>query len=459
MAAERVPSLEAGLAAGSAGEVAAALQALTEQGDLRERLAGLTPGDARRLAEVLGDDALGELLADLDPYDAASLLSRLAIGDAADVLEAMEPDDAADVVAEFSPEAADRILIAMEPIEAAELRELLIYPPDTAGGRMTPAYVAVSPSLTVRQAIAALQRLAQAAETVAYVYVTDEDERLIGVLSLRRLVLSPPDTPIAKIMEPSVVRVAVDADQEVAARLLTDENLLAVPVVNDAGRLLGIITVDDVADILEQETTEDIERLGGSQPLEEPYLRASPTRLWRKRVIWLLALFFAEAYTGTVLRHYQDEVEAVVALSFFIPLLIGTGGNVGSQVVTTIVRAMAVGDVRFGDIFRIVRKEVQTGIMLGAVMAVATFIRAMTLRVGVDVGLTVASAVTAIVVWAAVVGAVLPLVLRKLHIDPAVASAPFISTLVDGTGLVIYFNVARLVLHLHSRRLGVTRPS
>jgi len=182
--------------------------------------------------------------------------------------------------------------------------------------------------------------------------------------------------------------------------------------------------------------------------LDEPYLRARSVLLWRKRVGWLLALFFAEAYTGTVLRHYQGEVEAVVALSFFIPLLIGTGGNVGSQVVTTIVRAMAVGDVRLSDVFRIVRKELVTGLMLGAVMAVATFIRAMTLRVGVDVGLTVAIAVMAIVVWAAVVGAVLPLVLQRLHVDPAVVSAPFISTLVDGTGLMIYFTVARLVLHL-----------
>jgi magnesium transporter len=219
-------------------------------------------------------------------------------------------------------------------------------------------------------------------------------------------------------------------------------------VVDDENHVLGIITVDDVADILRQEATEDIERLGGSEPLEEPYLRASPVLLWRKRVGWLLALFLAEAYTGTVLRHYQSEVEAVVALSFFIPLLIGTGGNVGSQVVTTIVRAMAVGDVRFSDVFRIVRKELLTGLMLGAVMAAATFVRAMTLRVGIDVGLTVAIAVSTIVVWAAVVGAVLPLVLRKLKVDPAVVSAPFISTLVDGTGLMIYFTVARIVLHL-----------
>lgn len=425
-----------------------ALGQLTESGELADRMTQLTLDEARELAKLLGNDALGELLGDLDPGDAAVVLTLLATVDAADVLESMDPDEAADVFGEMPPERADEIMFEMEPIEAEELRGLLLYPPDTAGGRMTPAFVSVAPDITARQAIMALQRLSEQAETIVYVYVIDAEDHLLGVLSLRRLVLSPPETPIVDLMDPQVVRVPVMADQEEAARVLTERDLLAVPVVDYDNRLLGIITVDDVADILQQEATEDIERLGGSEPLEEPYLRARPTLLWRKRVGWLLALFLAEAYTGTVLRHYQGEVEAVVALSFFIPLLIGTGGNVGSQVVTTIVRAMAVGDVRFSDVFRIVRKEFFTAIMLGVVMAAATFVRAMTLSVGVNVGLTVAISVSAIVVWAAVVGAILPLVLRKLRVDPAVVSAPFISTLVDGTGLMIYFTVARMVLHL-----------
>ncbi len=441
-------TLEAALEQRDGDAVKQALHQLTETGELAHRMADLSLEEARTLAAVLGDEALGELLGELDPGDAASILSLLATVDAADVLESMDPDEAADVFGEIDPDRADQIMFEMEPIEAEELRGLLLYPPDTAGGRMTPAFVSVAPELTARQTILALQRLSEQAETISYVYVTDSEDHLLGVLALRRLVLSPPDTPIADLLDPRVVRVPVMADQEVAARMLTERNLLAVPVVDDDNHLLGIITVEDVADILQQETTEDIERLGGSEPLEEPYLRAKPILLWRKRVGWLLALFLAEAYTGTVLRHYQGEVETVVALSFFIPLLIGTGGNVGSQVVTTIVRAMAVGDVRFGDIFRIVRKEFVTAIGLGVVMAAATFIRAMTLSVGVDVGLTVAISVSTIVMWAAVVGAVLPLILNKLRVDPAVVSAPFISTLVDGTGLMIYFTVARIVLHL-----------
>jgi magnesium transporter len=441
-------TLESALEQHDTGAVKLALHRLTETGELADRMARLTLDEARQLARLLGDEALGELLGELDPGDAAAILSLLAAVDAADVLESMEPDEAADVFGEIEPEHADQILIEMEPIEAEELRGLLLYPPDTAGGRMTPAFVSVAPELTARQAILALQRLSEQAETISYVYVTDAEDHLLGVLSLRRLVLSPPETPIANLLDPQVVKVPVMADQEDAARVLTERGLLAVPVIDDDNHLLGIITVDDVADILQQEVTEDIERLGGSEPLDEPYLRAKPVLLWRKRVGWLLALFLAEAYTGTVLRHYQGEVEAVVALSFFIPLLIGTGGNVGSQVVTTIVRAMAVGDVRFGDMFRIVRKEFVTAIMLGVVMAAATFIRAMTLSVGVDVGLTVAISVSTIVIWAAVVGAILPLILNKLRVDPAVVSAPFISTLVDGTGLMIYFTVARIVLHL-----------
>jgi magnesium transporter len=445
---ERQTQLQTAITDGDRQALRETLQLVLGDGELGEHLRKLPPAQLDRLAEVLGDEMLGEFLGELDPGDAAEILQQLTVADAADVLEAMDPDEAADVVGEIAPSDANRILIEMEPVEAAELRDLLSYPPDTAGGRMTPAFVSIAPDLRASHAVMALQRVAQEAETINYVYVTDAQDHLLGVLSIRKLVLSPPTTPVSELVDTGLITVLATADQEIAAKLLTENNLLALPVVDQDGRILGIITADDVADILEQETTEDIERLGGSQPLEEPYLHARPILLWRKRVGWLLALFLAEAYTGTVLRHFEDEVSAVVALAFFIPLLIGTGGNVGSQVVTTIVRAMALGDVRLRDVFRIIWKEVQTGVMLGVVMAAATFIRALMLQVGVDVGLTVAIAVTAIVIWAALVGAVLPLVLHRLGVDPAVVSAPFISTLVDGTGLVIYFTVARVVLNL-----------
>jgi magnesium transporter len=227
-----------------------------------------------------------------------------------------------------------------------------------------------------------------------------------------------------------------------------EHRLLAVPVVDGGGRLLGIVTADDVADVAEEEATEDIERLGGSQPLDEPYLRAGPFRLAGKRLGWLLLLFAAEAYTGTVLRHFEDELTRVVALAFFIPLLIGTGGNTGSQTVTTVIRAMAVGEVGFRDLFKVWRKEVSTALILAGAMAVATAGRAWTLGVARGVGATVAFTAAAIVIWAATVAALLPLILKRLRIDPAVVSAPLITTLVDGTGLVLYFEIARRVLKL-----------
>jgi magnesium transporter len=261
-------------------------------------------------------------------------------------------------------------------------------------------------------------------------------------------VLSPPGTPVRDLMADRLIAIRATADQEEAARLLMAHDLFAVPVVNDENRLLGIITNDDVADILEQEATEDIERLGGSEPLQEPYLRASPLRLWRKRVLWLLVLFFGASYTTTVIQYFEDEIEAVVMLSFYIPLLIGTGGNVGSQVVTTLVRAMSVEDVRLHDVARVVTKEIQVGLMLGMVMATVMFARAVFIDSGYDVAVVVGLAIFIIVIWATLVGSTLPLVLRRLNLDPAVVSAPLITTLVDGTGLVIYFMIARTILDL-----------
>jgi magnesium transporter len=313
---------------------------------------------------------------------------------------------------------------------------------------MTPDFVAVTADATADSTIAAIRGLVGQAETVDYVYVVDGERHLIGVLSLYRLMLSPGGTAVTDLIAPTTVRVRAAADREAAANLLTERNLLAIPVVDDEDHLLGIITQDDVADVLEAEATEDIERLGGSQPLNVPYRLSSVPLLVRKRVGWLLLLFVAEAYTGSVLRAFSDELEAAVALSFFIPLLIGTGGNIGSQTVTLIVRAMALNEVSLRDVGWIVWKELRVGLVIGLVMAVVAIGRAALLGVQQNVGLVVAVTILAICVWSAIVAAVLPLVLRRLRIDPAVVSAPLITTLVDGTGLIIYFEIAKFLLRL-----------
>ncbi|MFN8524255.1 MAG: magnesium transporter [Chloroflexota bacterium] len=439
--------LRAALSNGHAPDMAVLRSAPPEE--LAQALAELTPLEIGRLVTRLGDEALAELIAEIDAFDAARLLGKLGRAQAADVLEEMDPDDAADVVGEFADEEAEAILDEMGSQEADDVRDLLSYPPESAAGLMTPHYVGVRPDITAAEALDELGRVAEEVETVYYVYVVDPASReLLGVLSLRNLVLSPRWRRIRDLMITDVARIQASADQEEAARLLDQRSLIALPVVDDRNRMLGIITADDAADVLLEEAGEDIERLGGSQPLEEPYLRASVLHLFRKRVIWLLVLFVAEAYTGSVLRHFEETLAEMVALAFFIPLLIGTGGNVGSQTVTTLVRAMGVGEVRFRDIFRVLRREVAVGLLLGTVMAVATYARAWLLGVGAEVGPAVAVAALFIVSWAATVGAVLPLVLRRLRVDPAVVSAPFISTLVDGTGLFLYFTIAQFMLGL-----------
>ena len=419
-----------------------------EPAEWAELVPRLDPSEVAVLLQWLPDEELPELLEELSPAEAARILRTLSAPEAAALLADMDPDDAADVVEELPEPEAERILIRMAPDDAAEIRDLADYPPESAGGIMTPEFVAVSRDARAGEALAAIRRLVNEAETVNYVYVVDDERHLLGVLSLYRLLLSPTDTPVIELMAPTTVRVRASADREAAARLLTERNLLAIPVVDDEDHLLGIITEDDVADVLEAETTEDIERLGGSQPLNVPYRLSSVPLLVRKRAGWLLLLFVAEAYTGTVLRNFEDELQAVVALSFFIPLLIGTGGNIGSQTVTLIVRAMALNEVSFRDVAWIAFKEMRVGLILGAIMAVVAFGRAALLGVGTDIGVVVSITILAICLWSATVAAVLPLALRRLRIDPAVVSAPFITTLVDGTGLIIYFEIARFVLRL-----------
>ena len=432
--------------------------------DVRARLdEALRRDDIREVAEIvrqlqaeeleglfdeLGDEWLAKVASELDPLLAARLLARLSDADAADVLEEMPPDEAADVVGELNEEDRQEVLAEMGREEAADVELLLTYPPETAGGRMTTEFHAVPETHAVEDALRQLRHDGAERDIVSYVYAVDEHQRLTGVVRLHDLVTAPLDKRISDLTRREVTSVRTTDDQEVAARLLRDRNLLALPVVEEDGRLVGIVTADDMAEVLEEEASEDIERLGGSQPLEEPYLAASVWHLFRKRIVWLLVLFVASAYTGNVLQFFEDELVKVVALTLFIPLLIGTGGNTGSQTVSMLVRSMALGEVQMRDLWRVLRRELAVASLLGIVVAAATYARAWTLGVGPQLGVVVALTAMLVVVWAAVVAAVLPIVLRQLKVDPAVASAPFITTLVDGTGLIIYFSIARWLLRI-----------
>jgi magnesium transporter len=285
-------------------------------------------------------------------------------------------------------------------------------------------------------------------ETFASLYVADDDGRLTGVVPLRRLLTAPPGALIRDLLDPDVISVHVDTDQEEVARLVAKYDFAAIPVIDREGQLAGIITHDDVVDILEEEFTEDVQRLGGSAPLGRPYLATGALSVARKRVGWLLLLFVTGTLTSSVMRLFEDQLSAAVALSFFIPLLIGTGGNAGSQATSTLIRALATGEVSPKDGLRALWHEVRVGILLGIIMAVIAYIYVRALTQGSDpsLALTVALATIGIVLWANSMGSILPVMAERMGIDPTVISGPVMSTLVDATGLLIYFSIAQVVM-------------
>lgn len=426
---------------------AAALAPLTAP-ELAELLLHLRPQELAALEPLVGTERLADAMANLDPAEAARLIVRFSRPSAADILEEMGPDDATDVVEELGEGVAEGILAEMEGADAAEIRELMTYEPDTAGGRMTPKFISIPPEASVASALRLIRVQAPEVETVYYTYVTDKNGQLVGIVSLRDLVTANPQQLISDIMRRQVIRLPASTDQEEAAQVLMAHDFMALPVVDDAGRLIGVITADDVADVLQEEASEDIERLGGSEPLDEAYLSTPLRHLFRKRVPWLLVLFVAGTYTSFVLEAFSATLERAVALAFFIPLLIGTGGNVGSQIVTTVVRAMALGHVGLGDFWRVLGREMLLSLTVGLVIAVAMLIRAESMLIDQRVVLVVALAAPGVVLWASLLASVLPLVLQRLRIDPAVASAPLLTTLVDGTGLLLYLTMARALLNI-----------
>jgi len=281
-----------------------------------------------------------------------------------------------------------------------------------------------------------------------YLFVVDRERRLVGVVSLRQLLVASPTRLIGDIMNPDVISVPVGTDQEEVANLMKKYDFLALPVVDAQKRLLGIITVDDVVDVIEEEATEDVYRLGAVEPgvLSKPYFKTSLVRVVRSRIGWLVLLFVAETFTGSVLRAFERELATVVALSFFIPLLIGTGGNTGAQTVSTIIRGLALREIEISDLLRVLGRELLAGLLLGAGLGVISFLRAEVWGSGVTLSIVVGLSVLIICAWANVIGALIPMLALRLKIDPAVVSAPLITTLVDATGLAIYLTIARLLL-------------
>ena len=400
--------------------------------------------DQAALLPKLEPSLSADILEEMDEQEAAELVNTLNQKSAIRIIDEMEPDEAADLLGDLDSEWAQTILEGMEHPE--EVRPLLLHPDDSAGGLMTSEFLALRRRMTAGEAIEAIRQWRPESDSAYYLFVVDGLGHLVGVVSLLQIIEADPATPLANIMSPEVVSVPAGTDQEECARLMNRYDLLALPVVDLEHKLIGVITIDDVLDVMEEETTEDIQRLGGAEPLDQPYLSTRVLTIARKRIGWLMMLFITESLTGTVLRHFENELQAVVALAFFVPLLIGTGGNAGSQTTSTIIRALAVGDVELGDALRSLWHELRVALVLGFGMAVIAYGRALTWGSTPGLALTVAITIFTIVVWANGLGAMLPILAARLRIDPTVVSGPVMSTLVDATGLFIYFTIARLIL-------------
>jgi magnesium transporter len=343
-----------------------------------------------------------------------------------------------------------KLVPKLKPEVRAEVERLLQYPEHTAGGIMTTEFVRLDPKMTVGEALKHIRSVAREKESIYACYVLDPSGHLLGSASLRDLVMAEMTQPITQVMRKKPVTVSVLDDQELVANKISKYNLLAVPVLEKDGTVVGFVTVDDVIDVIRAEETEDILKMAGVEPgaLDKPYFENPVLRVVRKRIGWLLLLFVAESLTGTVMRHYEGELAAVVALSFFIPLLIGTGGNAGSQTVSTIIRSIALGEIRLSDLYRVLGREALTGCLIGLAVGVVAYGRALMWGVPQALALTVSITVIAICIWSTTVGSMIPLAAERAGVDPAVLSAPLISTLVDATGLVIYFSIAKAILGL-----------
>jgi len=419
--------------------------------DLAELLNQLTLAEAATVVSMLPVARAIELCDQPTMRRRGAILERLEPVRAAEILSGLSADERTDIIQRMGLHGRHRILPKLSSALREELEDLLQYPIHTAGGIMTTEFVQLDPKMSVGEALKHIRSVAREKESIYACYIMEPiTGRLVGAVSLRDLVMAELERPVTEVMRRKPVTVNALDDQELVAQRISKYDLLAVPVLEKDGSVVGFVTVDDVIDVLIEEGTEDILRMAAVEPgaLDKPYFHNPILRVVRKRIGWLLLLFVAETFTGTVLRFYESELAAVVALSFFIPLLIGTGGNAGSQTVTTIIRSIALGEIRLKDALRVLGREMSTGIIIGLLIGAVAFGRALLWGAHMPLALTVSLTVLAICCWSTTVGSLIPLVAERFGVDPAVLSAPLITTLVDATGLIIYFSIAKVILQL-----------
>jgi magnesium transporter len=417
--------------------------------DLAELLNQLRLTEAAAIVSMLPFARCIELCDQPTMRRRAAILEHLEPARAAAILEGLSADERTDVIQKMGLHERHRLLPKFSSEVRAELEDLLQYPDHTAGGIMTTEFVRLDPRMTVSDALKHIRSVAQEKESIYACYVMEPaTDRLLGAVSLRDLVMSELDCPLPQVMRRKPVTVNVLDDQELVAQKIGKYNLLAVPVVEEDGSVVGFVTVDDVIDVLIEEQTEDILRMAAVEPgaMDKPYFDNPILRVVRKRIGWLLLLFVAGTLTSAVLHRFENELAAVVALAFFIPLLIGTGGNAGAQTVMTVIRSLALGEVGVRHAWRVVMREATTGMLVGLMVAPVAFGQALLWKAPFELALTVSVTMFSICVWSTTVGSLIPILAQRFGVDPAVLSAPLITTLVDATGLVIYFSIAKVIL-------------
>jgi magnesium transporter len=433
---------------------------------LRRELAGWPPPDLARLISELETDEqvivfriLPRKLATdvfeyLDLEVQEQLLKTMAQTDVARILNDMAPDDRTELLEELPAAITRQMLALLTPGERAVAVSLLGYPEGSIGRLMTPDYVRVKREWTVQHALDHIRRHGRDSETLSIIYVVDDRGALIDDIRIREFLLAEPESLISELMDERFVALKATDDQEAAVSVFRDEDRSALPVTDSTGVLIGIVTFDDVLDVAEEEATEDIQKFGGTEALEDPYMQTTFASMIRKRAGWLVLLFFGEMLTATAMGYFEDEIQRAVVLALFVPLIISSGGNSGSQAATLVIRALALGEVTLRDWWRVMRREILSGLTLGSILGLIGFLRIELWSQfsdfygphATEVALTVGFTLVGIVMWGTLAGSMLPFALRRLGFDPATSSAPFIATLVDVTGLVIYFTVAALIL-------------
>ena len=428
--------------------------------DIAEIFVDLQPGDEAVLLRLLPRELAAEVFEYLPLGDQENVLKALGSEQVAQILNDIAPDDRTALLEELPAAVTQKLLALLNPDERKIATELLGYPENSIGRRMTPEYVAVQQNWTVAEVLAQLRRENHKRETMNQLYVTDSKGRLVDFVRLRDIVVSQLQTSVLELLENQKIFLRATDDQEAAVAAFKKYDVTMLPVVDSGDVLVGVVTVDDVLDVAEKEATEDIQKLGGVAALEASYLQTGILEMVKKRAPWLAVLFVGEMFTSVAMQNYGGEIQEVVVLAFFVPLILSSGGNSGSQATSLIIRAMALDDVLLRDWWRVMRRELATGFLLGCILASVGMARVFLWQFlglagpngyGANypmLALTIGASLVCVVLWGSLVGAMLPMFLRLIRLDPAVCSAPFVATLVDVTGIVIFFNVAKHILHL-----------